>query len=94
MSNLYNSSEYYKRSQAVLPGSSTFGKEVDQFAYGITPYALERGKGAFFWDVDGNKYLDTSMSLAAVFLGYCNPMVDKAIQQQLKKGFLFLWHIV
>ena len=63
---------------------------MDQFAYGITPYALERGKGAYFWDVDGNKYLDTSMSLAAVFLGYCNPMVDKAIQQQLKKGISFL----
>ena len=89
MRNLNNSSEYYKRSQSVLAGPSTFGKGVDQFAYGITPYALERGEGAYLWDVDGNKYLDTMMSLGAVFLGYCNATVDKAIQQQLKNGISF-----
>ena len=89
MSNLSNSSEYYKRSQSVLAGPSTFGKAVDQFAYGITPYALERGEGAYLWDVDGNKYLDTMMSLGAVFLGYCNPKVDTAIKKQLKKGISF-----
>ena len=89
MSNLSNSSEYYKRSKAVIAGPSTFGKGVDQFAFGITPYALERGKGAYLWDVDGNKYLDTMMSLAAVYLGYCNPIVDNAIQQQLKNGISF-----
>ena len=89
MSNLSNSSEYYKRSQSVLAGPSTFGKGVDQFAYGITPYAIERGEGAYLWDVDGNKYLDTMMSLGAVFLGYCNPKVDDAIKQQLKNGISF-----
>ncbi|SVC00822.1 uncharacterized protein METZ01_LOCUS253676 [marine metagenome] len=89
MSKLNKSSEYYKRSQSVLAGASTFGKGVDQFAYGITPYALERGEGAYLWDVDGNRYLDTTMSLGAVFLGYCNPIVDKANQQQLKNGISF-----
>ena len=76
----------YERSQEVLAGPSTFGKGVDQFAYGITPYALNRGQGAFTWDVDGNKYIDTIMSLGAITLGHCHPDVEKAIINQLQKG--------
>ena len=86
MSNLSNSSEYYKRSQSVLAGPSTFGKAVDQFAYGITPYALERGEGAYLWDVDGNKFIDLMCAYGPMILGYNNPVVDKAAQQQYDLG--------
>lgn len=78
------SKKIYERSQKVLAGPSTFGKGMDQFAYG--PYALEHGKGAFTWDVDGNKYIDTIMSLGAITLGHCHPDVEEAIINQLQKG--------
>jgi len=84
--NLNKSKNIYKRSQKVLAGPSTFGKGVDQFAYGITPYALSHGKGAFTWDVDGNKYIDTIMSLGAITLGHCHPFVEEAVIKQLQKG--------
>jgi len=79
----------YERSKKVLAGPSTFGKSPDQFAAGITPYALEKGKGAYVWDMDGNKYLDTMMSLGCVMLGYCEPHVEEAIKKQLEKGVSF-----
>ena len=83
---LKNSKKIYNKSQQVLAGPSTFGKGVDQFAFGITPYALKSGKGAFTWDVDGNKYIDTIMALGAITLGHCHPDVEKAITNQLQKG--------
>ena len=89
MNNLKSSYDYYKRNQTVIAGPSTFGKGVDQFAYGITPFAIGKGEGAYLWDVDGNRYLDTMMSLGAVSLGYCNPHVDNAIKKQLKNGISF-----
>ena len=37
---LKNSKKIYYRSKKVLSGPSTFSKGVDQFAYGISPYAI------------------------------------------------------
>lgn len=89
MVDLQNSMEWYKRGQKVLAGPSTFSKGPDQFAFGITPYALDRAKGAYLWDVDGNEYLDTMMALGAAFLGYRHPYVEEAITKQLEKGVSF-----
>ncbi|MGA1870281.1 MAG: aminotransferase class III-fold pyridoxal phosphate-dependent enzyme [bacterium] len=89
MNSLSRSSEYYTRSQHVLAGPSTFSKGPDQFAYGITPYVLEKGEGVYVWDVDGNRYLDTMMALGAVTLGYRYPEVEEAIRVQLEKGLSF-----
>ena len=63
----------YEKSQQILAGPSTFGKDVDQFAYGITPYGLNRAEGAYTWDIDGNKYIDTIMALGSITLGHCHP---------------------
>ena len=83
---LNKSKEIYQRSQKVLAGPSTFGKDIDKFAYGITPYSISKAKGAYAWDVDGNKYIDTIMALGAVTLGHCHPDVDDSVAHQLKKG--------
>ena len=81
---LNKSKKIYDRSQKILASSSTFSKDVNQFS-GLSPYALSHGQGAFTWDVDGNKYIDTIMSLGAITLGHCHPYVDEAIINQLKK---------
>ncbi len=89
MNDLKRSLRSYERSQKVLAGPSTFSKGPDQFAHGITPYALDRGEGAYVWDVDGNCYLDTMMALGAVTFGYKHPYIQNAIQNQLEKGITF-----
>ena len=89
MNELKKSFAIYEKSKNLLAGPSTFGKSIDQFAYGITPFSLENGEGAYVWDVDGNKYLDTMMSLGALILGYNHPKVNEAIQNQLNKGISF-----
>ena len=40
-------------------------KGDDQFPENA-PAAISHGKGAYVWDVDGNKFLDCSMGLTSV----------------------------
>ncbi len=43
---------------------------------------VTRGEGRFFFDEDGNKYLDLSSGLVSTNLGHGHPRVVKAIQDQ------------
>jgi len=91
MSKRYQKSEaFLKKVLELIPlGSQTFSKSKTQFPLGVSPYFIERGKGCYVWDIDGNKYIDFSNSLAAISLGYQDPDVDAAVKTQLKKGTLF-----
>ena len=70
-------------------GSQTFSKSLTQYPKGVSPFFIEKGRGAKVWDVDGNEYIDFVSSLAAVTLGYCDEDVDKAVQEQMKNGVVF-----
>ena len=86
MRRLTKSIKSYSKSKNLLAAPSTFSKGIDQFAYGISPYILTRGKGAYVWDIDNNKYIDTIMSLGAVILGHSNEQFNNHLIKQLKKG--------
>jgi glutamate-1-semialdehyde 2,1-aminomutase/spore coat polysaccharide biosynthesis protein SpsF len=43
---------------------------------------LERADGCHVWDVDGNEFIDHTMGLAPVILGYGNREVTEAVIQQ------------
>ncbi|MBI5836019.1 MAG: acetyl ornithine aminotransferase family protein [Candidatus Eisenbacteria bacterium] len=49
------------------------------------PMVVERGKGAWLWDVDGNKFLDMNAGIAVCATGHAHPKVVRAIQQQAAK---------
>jgi glutamate-1-semialdehyde 2,1-aminomutase len=84
------SEELLKKALEVIPlGSQTFSKSYTQFPYGVSPYFIDRGKGAYVWDVDGNKYLDLVNGLASVSLGYCDEDVNNAVKLQVDKGATF-----
>ncbi len=87
----------YKKSEQLLDralksiplASQTFSKSLTQYPRGVSPFFIEKGKGARVWDVDGNEYIDFVNSLAAVTLGYCDENIDNAVQQQMKNGVIF-----
>ena len=86
---LAGSKALHDRARRVIPGcSQTFSKAPEQFVQGVAPVFLERGQGAVVWDVDGNSYLDWSMALCAVVLGYGDPDVTAAVQRQLQDGIV------
>ncbi|WP_440902680.1 acetylornithine transaminase [Actinosynnema sp.] len=53
--------------------------------YGTPALALERGEGAFVWDVDGNRYLDLVSGIAVNALGHAHPAVVAAVTEQIGK---------
>lgn len=84
------SEEFLKTAEAVIPlGSQTYSKSKTQLPYGVSPFFADRGEGPYLYDIDGNKYIDYVCSLGAITLGYCDPDIDSAVSEQLKKGVIF-----
>jgi ornithine--oxo-acid transaminase len=46
---------------------------------------LEKGRGVFVWDVEGNKYFDFLAAYSAVNQGHCHPKIVKALNRQSEK---------
>jgi len=61
-------------------------KETTFFSWSIqsevNPIPIERADGVYFWDADGNRYLDFSSQLMNVNIGHQHQKVVKAIQEQ------------
>jgi glutamate-1-semialdehyde 2,1-aminomutase len=91
MSIRYKTSEQLlERALETIPlGSQTFSKSKTQLPFGVSPYFVDHAKGSHFWDVDGNEYIDFVNGLACVTLGYCDPDVDRAVQEQMQNGVTF-----
>ena len=90
MENKYQKSDNYRAAihKRIPGGAHTYSKGDDQFP-AISPAAIERGKGAWVWDVDGNKFLDCSMGLTSVTLGHAfDPVLDR-VKEELEKGVNF-----
>lgn len=49
----------------------------------LDPMAISHAKGAWFWDADGNKYLDFASQLISVNLGHQHPKVIEAMKAQI-----------
>ena len=82
--NLTRSDELFVKAKAVIPGG-IFG----HYKYSVgesAPKFFSKAKGSCFWDVDGNKFIDLMCAYGPMILGYNNPVVDKAAQQQYDLG--------
>lgn len=56
---------------------------------GGSPVAMERAKGAYFWDVDGNKYIDYLAAYGPIITGHAHPHITKAITRAAENGVLY-----
>ena len=52
---------------------------------------IDRGEGAYIWDMDGRRYIDYRMAFGPVILGHAYPPVVEAVHEALAKGNLFAW---
>jgi len=53
--------------------------------YHPLPVVLEKGEGAYVWDVEGKKYFDFLSAYSAVNQGHCHPKIVKAMTDQAQK---------
>jgi glutamate-1-semialdehyde aminotransferase len=87
--NFKKSNEYRLIIHDLIPGGAhTYSKGDDQFPQ-LSPAAIDYGKGAYVWDIDGNKYLDCSMGLTSVSLGHAYEPVLEAVKRELDRGVNF-----
>ena len=79
--------EMLARAKKVIPGGvyghlgPVHGHMLPVSAY---PKFAEKAKGAYFWDIDGNKFIDYMCAYGPNILGYGDEDVDKAALEQLK----------
>lgn len=89
ITNFNNSEIYRSKIHDLIPGGAhTYTKGDDQFPKNA-PAAIKKGKGAYVWDVDDNKYLDCSMGLTSVSLGHSYEPINQAIKKELEFGVNF-----
>ena len=62
--------ELYRRALELIPGGTQLvSRRPTRYANGVSPVYAARGKGARFWDVDGNEYIDWVSGIGAIILG-------------------------
>ena len=83
------SRELFARATKVIPGG-VYGHlgPAEGCFMPVSSYPLfsSRAKGAYFWDVDGNRFIDYMCAYGPNILGYGDPDVDKAALAQLADG--------
>jgi len=78
----------FERARRVIPGG--VNSPVRAFrAVGGTPRFVQRAQGAYFWDANGQKYIDYIGSWGPMILGHGHPAVLEAVQKAALDGFSF-----
>ena len=82
---LTKSKRLYKTAENLMPGG--VNSPVRSFsAVTGTPVFISHAKGAYIYDVDGNKYIDYLSSLGPLIHGHADPDVVRAIKEAAVRG--------
>jgi glutamate-1-semialdehyde 2,1-aminomutase len=80
--------QLFERARALIPGG--VNSPVRAFrAVGGTPRFVQRAQGAYFWDANGQRYIDYIGSWGPMILGHGHPAVLEAVQRAARDGFSF-----
>jgi glutamate-1-semialdehyde 2,1-aminomutase len=78
----------YKEAKCVIPG----GVDSPVRAFGGvigTPPFIQKGKGSYLVDVDGNRYLDFVQSWGPLIFGHCDSDIEESVLNTVKDGLSF-----
>ncbi|QOY36693.1 glutamate-1-semialdehyde 2,1-aminomutase [Anaerobacillus isosaccharinicus] len=79
----------YEEAQQHIVGGVNSPSRSFKGVGGGTPIFMERAKGAYFWDVDGNKYIDYLAAYGPIITGHAHPHITKAITNACENGILY-----
>ena len=82
------SQQAFARAKTLIPGgvnspARAFG------GVGGEPLFIERGEGAYLYDLDGNRYIDYIGSWGPMILGHAHPRVVAALRETIERGTSF-----
>ncbi len=85
---LNRSQALFEEAQQLMPGG--VNSPVRAFrSVGGNPVFIDRAKGPYLYDVDGNRYLDYVQSWGPMILGHGYPSVLEAVTKASMRGFSF-----
>jgi len=85
---LHRSQALFAEAQQLMPGG--VNSPVRAFrGVGGNPVFIDRAKGPYLFDVDGNRYLDYVQSWGPMILGHGYPSVLQAVTRASMRGFSF-----
>lgn len=81
---LTGSAAAFERARKVIPAGlvSLIRRRDNQVVF-------SRARGAYLWDVDGNRYIDCVMAHGPILLGHANTVVNAAAAESLNNGVQF-----
>jgi glutamate-1-semialdehyde 2,1-aminomutase len=79
------SGAYWEQARDLVPGGLISGaRKMEPY-----PVYVARSKGAYTWDIDGNRYIDCAMSFGVHILGHGPEVVLKALHEQCELGMSY-----
>ncbi|TAL71467.1 MAG: glutamate-1-semialdehyde-2,1-aminomutase [Burkholderiaceae bacterium] len=86
--NIDRNAALFERARRSIPGG--VNSPVRAFrAVGGTPRFVQRAQGAYFWDANGQRYIDYIGSWGPMILGHGHPAVLEAVQKATLEGLSF-----
>ncbi|UOB20091.1 glutamate-1-semialdehyde 2,1-aminomutase [Macrococcus armenti] len=87
--NFTNSNAIQQRANAAILGGVNSPSRSYKAVGGGAPVVMERGEGAYFYDVDGNKYIDYLAAYGPIIAGHAHPHITEAIKRAAENGVLY-----
>ena len=82
---LDSSTKTFESAKRLMPG----GVSSPVRAISPAPFYTARAEGPYLWDIDGNRLIDYCLAYGPMILGHKNPVVMKAVIDQLQRGWLY-----
>src|SRR3569833_3081969 len=86
----HDEADWLSRARAVLPTGAATGSKRGEALYGspdaVGPTHFQQAVGCRVTDVDANEYIDCTMALGSVALGYAEPNVVRAAVDAIAAG--------
>lgn len=87
--NFTNSEKIQQRANEAILGGVNSPSRSYKAVGGGAPIVMARGEGAYFYDVDGNKYIDYLAAYGPIITGHAHPHITEAIKRAAENGVLY-----
>ncbi|MCD8503208.1 MAG: glutamate-1-semialdehyde 2,1-aminomutase [Bacillaceae bacterium] len=87
--NREHSNKLYEEATQHIVGGVNSPSRSYKAVGGGAPVFMDRAKGAYFWDVDGNKYIDYLAAYGPIITGHAHPHITEAITKASHNGILY-----
>lgn len=87
--NHQKSEKLYQESLEYIVGGVNSPSRSFKAVGGGAPVFMKKAEGAYFWDVDNNRYIDFLGAYGPIITGHAHPHITKAISEAATNGTLY-----